>query len=245
MNRTGLLATVAGIAIATTVLAPANAADILARPYQPVPPVMLYNWTGFYIGAHFGGAFGVEDESIPAGTFSTDPSGVVGGIQLGYNYQFSPNWLAGVEGELAWTSAVGNVTATVPGGGAPIGVTLSSNHNWYDTLAGRIGYIDGAWLFYAKLGFAWMNADYGITGLGIGGASFNTTRAGFVVGAGAEYAFNPNWSAKIEYDFLDFGTDNFGFAAAGGVPAGINTQVHEVKVGVNYHFTPGTLFGRF
>lgn len=244
MVRKLLCATVAAIAAAGTLaIASAQAADILPRPYDKVPPpFFLYNWTGFYIGAHFGGAFGIESESIPAGSFSTDPSGVVGGFQLGYNYQFSPNWLAGVEGELAWTSATGNATVTV---GPGVAAALSSNQNWYDTLAGRVGFTNNNWLFYAKLGFAWMNANYGLTGAGLGGASFSATRSGFVVGAGAEYLFNPNWSAKIEYDFLDFGTDNFAFAAAGGVPVGINTQVHEIKIGVNYHFTPGMLFGRF
>ena len=68
-------------------------------------------------------------------------------------------------------------------------------------------------------------------------------RSGWTIGAGAEYRFTPAWSAKLEYDFLDFGTNNYGFAVGG--PTAINTQVHEIKVGVNYHFMPGTLFGRF
>jgi outer membrane autotransporter protein len=241
MNGKLLLATVAAAAVtAMTCYAPAHAADVLARPYEKVPPpIMLYNWTGFYVGAHFGGAFGAEDQTLPGLTLSTDPSGVLGGLQAGYNYQFSPNWLVGVETELSWTSARGSAAATVAGAA----VALTSTHNWYDTLAARFGIVQNNWLFYAKVGAAWMNADYALGVTGVGTSTFNATRPGFVVGAGAEYAFNPSWSAKLEYAFLDFGTDNFAYAI--GVPVGINTQVHEIKVGVNYHFVPGTLFGRW
>jgi outer membrane immunogenic protein len=241
MKFKSLLAAAAAAAVAFCTQA--HAADVAPLPYyKEPPPYMLYNWTGFYVGVHFGGAFGVESESLLGGNFSTNPSGVLGGVQLGYNYQFSPNLLVGVETELSWTSATGNVTAAFPG----IAAALNSSHNWYDTLAARLGYVQNNWLFYAKLGPAWMNADYAMSVAGLGTSSFNATRAGFMVGVGAEYAFNPNWSAKIEYSFLDFGTDNFAYAFAGvGVPTNIDTQVHEVKVGVNYHFQPGGLFGRW
>jgi len=231
----GKLFAIAAAAAAMTICAPADAADIYARPsFAKEPLPLLYNWTGFYVGAHFGGSFGEETESLAGGTFSTNPSGVMGGVQLGYNNQFAPNWLWGIEGELSWTSATGSVGFTA--GGAA--VALNSNHNWYDTLAGRFGYTQNNWLFYGKLGPAWMNADYAVAA-GAGATSFNATRAGWTIGAGAEYSFNPAWSAKIEYAFLDFGTSNYAYAIAGGVPVGIDTQVHEVKVGLNYHFIPG------
>lgn len=243
MKRKLLRAAIA--AAAATFGAPAYAADVAPIPYTPPPPpYMLYNWTGFYVGAHFGGAFGVETESLLGGSFSTDPSGVLGGIQLGYNYQFSPTLLLGVEAELSWTSASGSASGAFPG----VAIALTSNHNWYDTLTARVGWTNNNWLFYAKFGPAWMNADYALTvtaGGAAAGSSFNATRPGFAVGVGAEYAFAPQWSAKVEYEFLDFGTDNFAYASVVGIPVGINTQVHEVKVGVNYHFTPRGLFDRW
>jgi opacity protein-like surface antigen len=244
MNGKLLLATVAAVAAtAITLYTPAHAADVVARPYlKAPPPIMLYNWTGFYVGAHFGGAFSSEDQSLLGLSLSTDPSGVLGGLQYGYNYQFAPDWLVGVEGELSWTSANGSAAGTVAG----TALALTSTHNWYDTLAARFGYVQNNWLFYAKVGAAWMNADYALAATGVGASSFNATRPGFVVGAGAEYAFTPNWSAKLEYEFLDFGNETFGYPFGGiGVSTNINTQVHEIKVGVNYHFVPGTLFGRW
>jgi opacity protein-like surface antigen len=240
MNRKPALATTGAVsAVAFALCVPAGAAD-LRVPYAREPAYvapLIYNWTGFYVGAHFGGAFTSEDVGTSVGTFSTNPSGVLGGVQLGYNYQFSPNWLVGVEGELSWTSATGNASFTAGG----MSGTFTSNHNWYDTLNGRFGYVQNNWMLYVKGGPAWMNADYAVTTPAVAG-SVNSTRAGWTIGGGWEYLWAPNWSVKLEYAYLDFGSNgvNFGFAGAN-----FNTQVHEVKLGVNYHWLPGTLFGRF
>ena len=102
--------------------------------------VPLYNWTGFYVGAHFGGSFAHESDTLGALGLSTDPSGVLGGFQFGYNWQFAPSLLVGVEAEFSWTSASGTAGFGVPG----FAGVLTSNHNWYDTLAGRLGFTQGA-----------------------------------------------------------------------------------------------------
>src|SRR5438105_13584648 len=91
---------------------PAGAADLRSRPSMMAPAV--YDWSGFYLGANFGGAFTREDVSTPIGTFSTDPSGVLGGFQAGYNFLFSPDWLFGIEAEFDLTSAQGTVNFTTP-----------------------------------------------------------------------------------------------------------------------------------
>jgi outer membrane autotransporter protein len=203
----------------------AAAADLARRP---PPPLMqpIYTWNGFYVGGHLGGVTSSETATDPNGfTASTDPSGFLGGVQAGYNYQIAPNWLIGIEGELSWTSA---------NGGSP--AVIHSQHNWYDTLDGRLGYVMGSWLLYAKGGAAWMNADYSVAPF-----SINLARGGWNIGAGAEFMLAPQWSAKAEYNFLDFGKDSLVFPLAGTV----DTQVHEFKVGVNYHWVPGTLFGRW
>ncbi len=233
-------------AVAFAFCIPAEAADLAARPYAVPPPI--YSWNGFYVGANFGGAF--TNEAASAGsaflgapsTFAANPSGVLGGIQLGYNLQFSPQWLIGIEGELDWTAAQGTINAA----NAVTTATLTSNHNWYDTLEGRFGYVMGAFMLYAKGGAAWMNADYALSAAGAitGFSSVNATRNGWTAGGGLEAFIAPNWSAKLEYDYLDFGNNSYGFPIAG---TGINfkTQVNEVKVGINYHWLPGMLFGRF
>lgn len=236
------------LALAVAMGVPAHAADLNAR-YAKAPPAIpppLYNWSGFYAGANFGGAFGAENASTPLGTFATDPSGVLGGVQAGYNYMFSPDWLLGIEGEFDWTAAQGVANY----GNAGNVATLTSNHDFYDTLDGRVGRVLGPWLFFAKGGVAWMNADYALNGnggaLGVNNStSISSTRTGWNIGAGAEYMLSRFWSVKVEYDYLDFGnqTVNFGIPLVG--PAlGIATQVHEVKFGVNYHWL-GMPFGQF
>jgi outer membrane autotransporter protein len=201
----------------------ATAADL---PRRPPPPVLVpvSPWTGFYIGAHVGGATSSETVDFAG---NTDPSGALGGVQGGYNFQIAPLWVAGFEADWSWTNANGSIPAA----------GFTSNHNWYSTLSGRLGYIVApSWLVYGKAGGAWMNADYAFTGV----ASTNDTRGGWNVGIGAEYMIAPQWSVKAEYNYLDFGKDNN--VALG---TGIDTQVNEFKFGVNYHFAPGALFGRW
>jgi opacity protein-like surface antigen len=227
------------LAAALALALPAHAADLATKAAPPPAPV-AYNWTGIYGGANFGGAFNSEQAATPFGTTSqgTDPSGALGGVQLGYNYQFAPSWLAGIEGEFDWTAA--NGTANLVGTGAQTGTALSitSNHNWYSTLSGRLGYVSGPWLFYAKGGAAWMNADYqlSVNSGTAGGSSLNSTRTGWTTGGGVEYMLTPRWSAKVEYDYLDFGSNTLSFATPVGGETTFRTQVNEVKVGFNYHF---------
>lgn len=93
-----LLATVAFAALAGT----ASAADMAARPYTKAPamqPSPIYNWTGFYIGGHVGGAFGGNNNILAPGFTGTNSNDGVfmGGVQVGYDHQFSPNWVLGIE----------------------------------------------------------------------------------------------------------------------------------------------------
>jgi opacity protein-like surface antigen len=225
------------LAVGTT----AQAADLPAG-YVKAPP-LLFDWAGFYLGGNVGGAFSEEKAAMPLGSWSPNPGGVLGGIQLGYNFPAASNWLIGIEGELDWTSAQGTVVIPNPVAAA----TITSNHNSYDTFEGRFGFFQGPWLSYFKGGAAWLNADYRLTGNFNGVPtlqSITNSRSGWTVGAGIEYMWAPNWSAKVEYDYLDFGTQNMGFGALG-TTIGINTNVHEFKVGFNYHWLPGTLFGGF
>jgi outer membrane immunogenic protein len=219
-RKVGFANAVAVGALAMSFGTSASAADLPRRP----PPVPVSPWTGFYIGAHVGGVSSSESVDF---TGSTNPSGVTGGVQGGYNYQVSPAWLIGIEAELSFTNASGSV----PG-------AFQSNHNWYDTFDARLGYILPwqGWMVYGKAGAAWMNADYMVPSV----VSVNETRSGWNVGVGVEYLIAPRWSVKAEYNYLDFGKDNIPVLGVG-----VDTQVNQFKVGVNYHFMPGPLFGRW
>jgi outer membrane autotransporter protein len=222
VNRKAAFANAVAVgALAVSFGTGASAADLPRR--APPPPVVVSPWTGFYIGAHIGGVSSSESADFIG---STNPSGVTGGLQGGYNWQFAPTWLVGFEEEISFTNASGSV----PG-------AFQSNHNWYDTFDGRLGYILpwSGWMVYGKAGAAWMNADYAVPGV-----SVNDTRSGWNAGVGVEYLIAPRWTVKAEYNYLDFGKD--GYPALG---TAVDTQVNQFKVGVNYHFLPGALFNRW
>jgi opacity protein-like surface antigen len=202
----------------------------------PKPAATVYDWVGLYVGANFGGAFSAGEHVLtPIGWGATNPSGALGGLQFGYNYLVAPNWLIGVEAEFGWTSAQGKTNFVDPAGTASLSIT--SDHNWYDTLAGRVGYVMGPLMLYAKGGAAWMNGDYrmevnsGLDGLTLA----NTTRSGWVAGGGVEYMLGSHWSAKLEYDHLDFGSKTLGFPNQFGNSVSVESAVNQVKAGVNYH----------
>jgi opacity protein-like surface antigen len=207
------------------------------------PAATAYHWDGLYAGANFGGAFSAGEHVLtPIGWGATNPSGALGGLQVGYNYLFAPNWLIGIEAELDWTSAQGKTNFVDPAGTASLSIT--SDHNWYDTLSGRLGYVTGPLMLYAKGGAAWMNASYRMevnSGLD-GSALANTTRTGWVAGGGLEYLLGSRWSAKLEYEHLAFGTNMLGFVNPFGNSVSVKTELNEVKASVNYHFSGTQLF---
>jgi len=216
------LALAAVVALGVTA---ASAADLGQRPvYKAQPaPIAIYNWSGFYVGGHLGGAWGREDirDNITGLTGKTDPSGFLGGAQVGYNWQVG-QWVFGIEGDWSWTNADGD--AAIPG------AIVKSEYNWFSTLTGRVGYAVDNWLWYVKGGAAWADVDYSIGGVKVG-----ENRNGWTIGGGLEYGLTPNWSAKLEYNYLDFGKDSI--AAPIGVQA--DTQVHLFKAGLNYRFDWG------
>jgi len=208
---------------------------------MPTKAPPMYGWSGFYTGAHFGAAYNIEDATLgPAVlggpvTQSLDSSGALGGLQAGYNWQFAPHWLASVEGEISGTSVEGRANFI----NTTTAVSLSTDHKGYETLTGRIGYVDGPLLTYVKAGGAWAELQYILTSAGAvnGAATIDATVSGWTFGTGIEYQLSPKWSAKAEYDYLDFGTNTVGtnLLVPGDSLASL-VQVHEVKAGVNYHW---------
>jgi outer membrane immunogenic protein len=226
--KTLILASGALIAIAAA--SPASAADLPARmpAYKaPIAPV-AFSWTGCYIGAHIGGGFGEKRWSNAGVEFANhNTDGFLGGGQIGCNYQ-TGQFVFGVEGDASWADLTGSSNDVFDAG-----TTEHSKVDFLGTLTGRAGIAYDRALFYVKGGGAWAHdkfrAEDAFTTI-----TADQTRWGWTVGAGIEYAFAPNWSAKVEYDFMDFGKKSVTFDF-GGV-ADIDQQVHAVKVGVNYKF---------
>jgi outer membrane immunogenic protein len=226
-------AKLAGATLMLMLCLPAHAADI-AVPYTKAPP--RYNWAGFYGGVNVGGAITEESATTSVVTFSDNPSGVIAGGQLGYNFLPSPGWLLGIEGEFDWASAQDNVI--VPSGNfVTASSTVTGTNNWYSTLDARVGSVQGPWLYYVKGGAAWMDSKYVVTnGAAMTiGPSVSGVSTGWTVGAGVEYLLPSGWSAKVEYDFLDLRTPNLTNTA---VTVTATDQVHQFKLGLNYHWSP-------
>ena len=240
----------AGFAVASLALGalPAAAADLGNQPVYRAPTLTpsYYNWSGFYVGGHVGGAWADKDwnQTFPGAfasngtSFSAD--GFIGGGQLGYNWQ-TGNWVFGVEADLSWSGQSGSGVQT------PLTAWTSfTDINWIGTVTGRVGYAWDRVLVYGKGGIAWANEDHSQSFNGVLVSSTSATPVGWTVGLGLEYAFGNNWSAKIEYDYIDLGNKNVGFtnvSPAPGVRAvdgfNIDQTMQQVKFGVNYRFNWG------
>jgi outer membrane immunogenic protein len=244
----GLLTLVAA-AVAFVPLAlvlPARAADLPVAPVAPTPAPFyrpaLYDWTGFYLGGHVGAGLLEDTFSQAAGPAAVTPTGsvhvgtagVIAGAQAGVNYEFAP-WVVGVEASWSDSNLNGSnaVTTTVPG----VLEREKASPQWLAAATGRVGYAADAWLFYVKGGGAWIKDNYTqdiLTGGVAGGAQTLTdTRSGFTAGAGIEYGLTESFSAKVEYDFYDFGNTTYAFT---NTPVSVKNDLHVITFGLNYRF---------
>jgi outer membrane immunogenic protein len=177
-------------------------------PYTVNQPLNAYSWAGPYLGGNLGYAWGSVDNN------PTKPSGFVGGVQGGYNWQQASPWVFGIEGDIQATGADDTF--------AP----WKFSNPWFGTVRGRVGYAFNNVLFYGTGGLA-----VGELGAGKFGRSDYHTNAGWTVGVGAEMGFAPNLSAKIEYLYVDLANSNFVVTgASNGYRFGL------IRAGVNYHF---------
>jgi len=199
----------------------------------PLPPT--FSWTGFYFGGNAGGAWTAStlSDHVTSVSFDRDNNGFVGGVQVGYNRQFG-NLVLGIEWDFDWTSIDASGVVTIPGLGG--GLQASADTEWITTLAGRIGLAMDRTLVYVKVGGGWVRSEASITQLATGSTlTASHTDSGWLVGAGFEYAFTPNWTAKFEYDFLGLGDKTFaGFAGTRAFE--LDRDVQQVKVGINFKF---------
>jgi outer membrane immunogenic protein len=205
----------------------AQAADLQRAPVYtkaPPAPVEVFNWTGFYIGANLGYSAGRAHFDTLG---STDLNGVVGGGQIGYNWQGpgSP-WVFGVEVDGQATGQDNSATAG--------GVTLTESLPWFVTFRGRVGYAFAPmFMIYATGGGAWVDHKFELTGVG-GSLTSEVNRLGWTAGAGIEGALNRNWSWKVEYLHLD--TGSFNTNVFGVLPVSLRVTDEIGRFGINYRF---------
>jgi len=248
---------------ALTAATPVVAADMALKAPPPAPSAP---WAGWYIGVNVGGSFGRATDTstfaggVPFSATSSRLDGVLGGGQIGYNLQ-SGSWVFGLETDIQGTGERGSapsslsVTAitTLP---APVTTTGTLGDSeklpWFGTARGRIGIaaIPG-WLLYATGGLAYgqIDSDTTFTVAGVSAINnFQRTRAGWTVGGGVEAWLGHNWTAKLEYLYLDFGSFSNTFTAiAPFTPITLTSHVTDnvVRVGLNYHFSPSPVVAKY
>jgi outer membrane immunogenic protein len=248
------------------------AADLRARApaYKTSVAVAAFSWTGCYVGGNVGWIRGDATlDNFPSGqyvvfltpaeralnshSYDLDGSGFTGGLQIGCNKQWN-NLVLGVEADFNWTSLSESVTATYPAVGPwPITTeTVSHKLDWFSTFRARAGYAVDRVLIYATGGLAvgHVKSSYSSVIAPVAPTNFagsaSDTRIGWTVGGGFEYAFTNNWTAKVEYLYLDFDSfsynSNFTPNPPFSPPAGSTwttdgrSREHVVRVGLNYKF---------
>jgi outer membrane immunogenic protein len=224
-----LLAITAVLGITTS----ASAADLGARGYNQAPAYAapIYTWTGFYLGAHIGGAFSGSN-SFNGLVLSDYDARLLGGVQAGADWQFAGNFVVGAEGQYSWLGK-NNLNAVFPAG-----FVYSNNQRALASITARLGYAFGSALVYVKGGYAWSDNNETLTfaGVPVGFVLDSSHSNGWTLGGGVEYMFAPNWSAKAEYQYYNFGDSRF-LAPAALVPFGtFHNDEHTLKLGVNYRF---------
>ena len=242
MRKTSLalLAAVIGLAASQ-----ASAADLprKAPAYVPAPPPMT--WTGCYVGANVGGAWGRTELETPIGEFSRSGAGFAGGLQIGCDYQFAGGWVIGFRNMFDGTTNSRDRTFTVTTATGTVTGASEFRNRWFDALTGRIGY---SWqpnsLLYFQGGAVWsrVEADLVLTdGATVVAGSFSDTKTGWTIGGGWEYRFSPQWSVFIEGNYYDFGTLDRVVVTPVACPTGCafsaKTTAATALIGVNYRFT--------
>jgi outer membrane immunogenic protein len=242
-----------GIALFLAVASPcALAADVPARGPVGAPPVApspypssypfpysspyYYNWTGFYVGGNLGVAWDTSTltDDFFGANFSTSRSGFVGGGQIGYNWQISPQFVVGVEWMFDGTSISSDTGTFIGLGGTPL--AANERIDWVTTLAARFGWTVNNWLFYGKAGGGWVHESETLINLANRFAiSTSDTRSGWLLGVGIEYGFAPRWTARVEWDHIGLGDETI-VAFTPGDAVILSRHFDMFTFGVNYRF---------
>jgi len=217
------------------------------KPVAPPPPPPVNSWTGFYIGTNLGGGWGTQSVNYtpndpmasflfnagggpPAASFTS--FGILGGIQVGYNYALNSRWLVGIETDFDGSGIRGSGSTNgvfAPYYTAPYTAPVDNRIDWFGTVRARLGYLPtNNLLAYATAGFAYgrvaqsgswnTNTSFSfgdgfhtVSCLGAanpqcfaGSSSYLAT--GWTAGGGLEYLLWRNWTLKIEYLYVSLNT---------------------------------------
>jgi outer membrane immunogenic protein len=213
----------------------AFAADLPTRAALKAPPlVSVYNWSGLYVGVV--GGYGWGDGSINGLAGSGDLSGGTIGGTIGYNWQVNSSPLVlGIEGDASWANFGKSESLVAPG----VAITAETRAKFFGTARVRVGYAFDNALIFVTGGAAWMNNEISgaatVTPPGVTlSLSDSRTHTGYTIGGGLEYAFNRNWSTKIEYLYSDFGSQTYFGNVLGGFEA--KGTMNTIRAGINYRF---------
>lgn len=268
MKKVVVAAAFAAFASASGIASAADLGSLKDIPEYTSPAAL---WTGFYVGGHIGGAWG-DVEVGDTYDYNGDPfkkssfgtSGLISGIQIGYNHQRG-NIVYGIEADFGYMGLKGENTVYLPpekkNRENDLHGTYSSSGGLYGDLTGRLGYAQGNTLLYLKGGAAFLNADFGANYVGencttVGGwcgpknpSKFNfghsDTLWGWTIGAGVEYSLTSSLSLKAEYQHFDFGSTSFdhngtytfnkcGWKSELKGNVEMSPTVDAVKLGINY-----------
>lgn len=245
------------------------AADLDSRSYSKAPSAApaVTNWTGFYVGGQIGARWSdstwtttaLGDPIDPTENFrlshqnpaSFDSSTVRTGIYAGYNYQISPSWVTGLEGDVNWgdsKKSFGLIPGTLANDPVP-GDTTNVKTSWDASIRGRLGYLlTSSTMLFGSGGVAWQQVSVNATctssgnwcaAAAGGNETMNKTKVGWTAGGGLETRIAANWLARVEYRYSDYGDlSNEFFVSHPGdavhMRESLNTQA--VSVGVAYQF---------
>jgi outer membrane immunogenic protein len=239
--------TLLGSAVAISALAlgltPAQAADLTNEAVPVIETPAAFNWTGFHFGVHggvgggeFDGRFRYETEVGTLGSDASDRAfGAFGGAQIGYSYQFAPNWVAGVEADFAGSGIKVEHTESRLGMD-DYRFTYATQIDWFGTLRGRLGYAWDNVLFYGTGGAAYGKVTYSDGGNYDPSREVSGTNWGWAAGAGVEYGITKNITLKTEYLYVDLGSlKTTGFLFEGDSFEN-DAAFHTLKAGLNYRF---------
>jgi outer membrane immunogenic protein len=231
----GMKAILTGVSVSLLAFGAANAADMGRGSLKDAPySSTTFAWTGVYGGVTAGYGWGEADTFLDRGdnhgVASNSPGGGLIGLTAGYNWQWAPQWIVGIEGDFSYADI------------SDRSKHLWDGHYWTGgwnslaTLRGRVGYSFGSTLVYATGGFAALDSSEYIMGDNDNDQSTDGRgwRTGWVVGAGIEHAFTDRISGKIEY--LHAGFEDLSTSDGNGNPAGFGADLDLIRVGLNYKF---------
>jgi high affinity Mn2+ porin len=209
----------------------ALAADV---PVKAPALKAAYEWSGFYVGGHFGygrGSLGPETNPLPLQGvfFPHSVTGLTGGYQMGYSREFANHVVLGIEADSTFTTYLDQAAL-----GRMPPAAFNTTLDYIGAVRGRVGYAFGRWMPYVTGGFAWGHTRAEINDGS--GAVVGHYQTGWTAGLGLEFAVSGNWTAKLEYDYVDLARQTYDLTNFALGRVNVDPRIHLAKLGLNYQF---------